>query len=420
MKKEIITKPKGMQDILPSESYKWQYIEKTARETASLFGVQEIRTPILESSNLFERGVGKDTDIVSKEMYKFTDKSNRSLTLKPEGTAPIVRSYIENGLFNEAKPVKLFYISPFFRYERPQKGRFRQFNQFGVEYFGSDDIKSDVEIIELVTTFFNKLGLKDLSVKINYIGDSDDRNTYSSVLRNYFKDKLDNLCDNCKSRYNNNILRLIDCKVCSTNDIVKNAPSILDSLSNSSLEKFNLIKSMLDDINVKFVLDDKIVRGLDYYSGLVFEVEYEKIDGPSKTLCGGGRYDSLVSELGGIKTGAVGFGVGIERLLQEDLDIKIPDDKEVDIFVINNTDVKNADVKVANILRTKGFTCVIDLMQRSENANFKYASKLNVKNIIYIDEFNDNNIKLNLRNINNTNQVELEKEINIINEKKEA
>ncbi len=389
MKGKIITLPKGTKGLLPNESYKWQYVEEAIKKVTKLYNIKEIRTPMFESTELFSRGVGESTDIVSKEMYTFEDKGGRSLTLRPEGTAGVVRSYIENGLFNKVQPIKVFYSGPVFRYEKPQKGRYREFNQFGIEYFGAKGAVADAEVIMVAVDFFKELGIKNVSININSIGTEEDRENYRNTLKEYFKGKTKDMCSDCKKRYKTNILRLIDCKVDSETGLVKNAPSILDSLSKESKEQFDELLLTLKMQNIDYKVDDKIIRGIDYYTGTVFEVICEDIEGPSKVIAGGGRYDNLVESLGGKTQPAIGFGIGLERVigLMEEFKVEIPKEDIVDLYVINNTKGTGTDVFIANELRKLGLICEIDIAGRSQKSLEKYLYKIkqNIKGKLIVD-----------------------------------
>jgi histidyl-tRNA synthetase len=310
----MINVPKGTKDILPAESYKWQYVEKVARETATLFGAQEIRTPTFEHTEVFLRGVGETTDIVNKEMYTFLDKGNRSITLKPEGTAGIARAFVENGLNNSALPAKFFYVTPCFRYERPQAGRLREFHQFGVEFLGSSSADIDAETILLAKTFLDNVGIKNITLYINSIGCKTCRKNYEDALKKYLNENIDGLCALCKDRLNKNPLRILDCKNDDCKKITDNAPKILDYICEDCGAHLNKVKRLLDTAGVEYKINPNIVRGLDYYTRTVFEFVSENI-GAQGTVCGGGRYDGLIEQLGGSSTPGIGFAVGIERIL---------------------------------------------------------------------------------------------------------
>ncbi|MDE7076657.1 MAG: histidine--tRNA ligase, partial [Clostridia bacterium] len=310
----MINVPKGTKDVLPDQSYKWQFVEGTAREVAKVFNLKEIRTPVFEHTELFQRGVGETTDVVTKEMYTFEDKGGRSITLKPEGTAGVARSFIENGLVNSPLPLKSFYITPCYRYERPQAGRLREFHQFGIEVFGSPEPDTDAEVIFAASTFLDKLGIKDTRLEINSIGCKTCRAEYNRALKEYFRPHLNNMCATCRERFDKNPLRMIDCKEEGCKKITAGAPKILDYLCPDCAAHFEKVKGCLSALGVKYTVNPDIVRGLDYYSRTVFEFVSTSI-GAQGTVCGGGRYDGLISELGGGNVPAIGFAAGLERLI---------------------------------------------------------------------------------------------------------
>ncbi len=373
----MINIPKGTKDVLPNESYKWHYIEKIARETAREFCVKEIRTPVFEHTELFLRGVGDTTDIVNKEMYTFQDKGDRSITLKPEGTAGVARSFIENSLHSDAMPLKMYYFTPVFRYEKPQQGRLREHHQFGAEFYGSPSPSMDAEAILLAATFFKKLGVSNLTLKINSIGCKHCRENYNKALKDYFKANLSNMCGTCGDRFDKNPLRILDCKNPACIEINKDAPSILDYICDDCKTHFESLKSYLDG-NISYEIDPRIVRGLDYYSKTVFEFVSENI-GAKGTVCGGGRYDGLIEIVGGKPNHAVGFGLGLERLLLllESCGIKIEKPADAEVYIVAMGSEKQLAIKLARTLRSKGIATEFDHMERSFKAQFKYANKLN-------------------------------------------
>ena len=390
--------PKGTKDVLPQDSYKWQFIEKTAREVAKTFGIAEIRTPTFEHTEVFLRGVGEGTDIVNKEMYTFLDKGNRSITLKPEGTAGVARAFIENGLANTTLPVKLFYITPCFRYERPQAGRLREFHQFGVEIFGSKEPNIDAETIITAMTFCQKLGVKGLKLYINSIGCKTCRKEYEQALKNYLNDNLDNLCGICKERFEKNPLRILDCKNEDCKIITQKAPSILDYLCDDCKGHFERVKSLLDSVNVEYDINPKIVRGLDYYTKTVFEIVSENI-GAQGTVLGGGRYDGLVSDLGGSDVCGIGFASGIERLLllMENTGVEIEDDTKVKIyFAPMGEEAEEVAFSICNKVRALGISAELDHMKRGIKAQFKYADKIKAEYVAVLgsNEIQNNQIKV--------------------------
>ena len=384
----MINIPKGTKDVLPEESYKWQFVEDTARKIAEVFNYKEIRTPVFEHTELFLRSVGETTDVVNKEMYTFEDKGGRSITLKPEGTAGAARLFIENGLSATPLPVKTFYITPAFRYERPQKGRLREFHQFGIEVFGSPAPETDAEVIFAASSFLNKLGIKNTRLEINSIGCKTCRNDYQTALKNYFAPHIENMCATCKERFNKNPLRLLDCKEEKCKAIAINAPQILDYLCEECSTHFNKVRAYLDLQNVKYSVNSRIVRGLDYYTKTVFEFISEDI-GAQGTVCGGGRYDNLLEELGGSSLPAIGFAAGIERLLlvMESIGANIPDSKKPRIYAAGiDENCRKKALEIVMSLRGKGINAETDLMGRSVKAQMKYADKLGAEYVAVIGE----------------------------------
>ncbi len=376
----MINIPKGTKDVLPSDAYKWQYVEGVARETAKLFHLKEIRTPTFEHTELFQRGVGDTTDIVTKEMYTFRDKGDRSITLKPEGTAGAVRSFIENGMANGVLPAKMYYITPAFRYERPQAGRLREFHQFGVELFGAKGAQTDAEAIVMADTLLKKLGLQ-VKLYINSIGCPTCRANFNKALKDFFAPKLDELCYDCKARFEKNPLRLLDCKEESCKQINKDAPSILDYLCQDCHAHFEEVKACLDLVGIAYEIDPRIVRGLDYYTRTVFEFVSSAI-GAQGTVCAGGRYDGLIEQLGGSSMPAVGFAAGIERLLivMEQTGVQIPEEAKPTVYIAGmDADCRKKAFELATALRRAGVFAEIDHMERSIKAQFKYADKIGAK-----------------------------------------
>lgn len=385
----LITKAvKGTKDVLPGEIYKTQYIESTALDVAERFGFKEIRTPVFEHTELFQRGVGDTTDVVQKEMYTFDDKGGRSITLRPEGTAGAARSFLENGLCNETLPQKVCYLTSCYRYEKPQAGRLREFHQFGVECFGAQSPLADAEIILLANTFFKELGVKDLTLEINSIGCPTCRAEYHKALKTYFEGRKDELCDTCKDRLERNPMRILDCKSPVCSEIAKDAPVVLDYLCNECREHFEKVKSYLNAQNIAFKVNPRIVRGLDYYTKTVFEFISESI-GAQGTVCGGGRYDGLIEELGGQKTPSLGFGLGIERLmlLMEAQGCEFPKESMPDLFIAAlGEKAQLKAVEIANDMREEGFTCLYDVNGRGLRAQMKYANKLGAKYTIVLGD----------------------------------
>jgi len=384
--------PRGTKDVLPFDAYKWQYVESKFADICSRFGYEEVRTPGFEHTVLFKRGVGEGTDIVQKEMYTFKDNGKRELTLKPEGTSPVVRSFVENKLYALAQPTKLYYNTPCYRYERPQAGRLRAFHQFGIEVFGAKDASTDAEIIHLGMTYFKELGLNNLELRINSIGCPKCRKEYIKVLKEYYKPRLGELCDTCKERYERNPVRIIDCKSPICQEISAGAPSILDYLCDECSDHFETLKKNLDAMNTKYIVDPNIVRGLDYYSKTAFEIISRDI-GAQATVCGGGRYDGLVEEIGGPPTPGVGFGMGVERLLLtlESNKIPIPKPLGLDIFIaaMGEPALEKAIGIVAE-LRIMGLKADFDHLKRSLKAQFKYSDK---KDAAYTLVIGDNELE---------------------------
>ena len=380
--------PKGTKDVLPSQSYKWQYIEDAARDVARVFNFKEVRTPVFEHTELFLRGVGETTDVVNKEMYTFEDKGGRSMTLKPEGTAGVARMFIENGLANSPLPVKTYYITPAFRYERPQAGRLREFHQFGFEAFGSASPETDAEVIFAASSFLDRLGLKGVKLELNSIGCPICRNEYNTALKKYFEPHLKDMCETCRVRFEKNPLRMLDCKEEGCKKITAGAPKILDYLCEDCNNHFESVKSLLSAQGLEFIVNPRIVRGLDYYTRTVFEFISGDI-GSQSAVCAGGRYDNLLKELGGADLPAIGFAAGIERLLllMENTSAKMPDEQTPVIYLAGMDARSRAECfKIATYLRGKGLCAEIDHMSRSVKAQMKYADKIGARNVAVIGE----------------------------------
>jgi len=391
----MLTKaPKGTKDILPSEVYKWQYVERIMADVCRSFGYKEIRIPVFEHTELFQRGVGDTTDIVQKEMYTFLDKGGRSITLRPEGTAGIVRSYIEHGMSSLPQPIKLYYNITAYRYENVQKGRYREFHQFGVEAFGAKGPSIDVEVISILDLLFKKLGIKGVELNINSIGCPVCRREYNKKLKEFLEPIVENLCENCKTRFERNPLRILDCKEDKCKSYLKDAPALIDNLCDECVEHFEGLKAGLDNLGIEYKVEKNIVRGLDYYTKTVFEFVSKNV-GTQGTICGGGRYDGLIETCGGAPTPGIGFALGMERLLleMESQGITIPDNEETELFVA--TIGEKAD-RYANRLvyqlRSEGISAEKDLMGRSLKAQMKYADKLGVKYVVVLgdDEIDSN------------------------------
>ena len=390
--------PKGTQDLLPQASYRWQRIEQNMRDICALAGYREIRTPIFEHTELFQRGVGDTTDVVQKEMYTFTDKGDRSITLKPEGTAGAVRAFIESHLYADTLPCKLYYVAcPCFRYEKPQAGRLRQFHQNGIEVFGAKDASVDAEIIDLALKMLKTNGIDGLRLTINSIGCPTCRAAYLEKLKAYLAPKLPTLCKTCQERFERNPMRILDCK--EDADKLTDAPAMLDNLCEDCAIHFDKLQGYLKALGIEYEIDARIVRGLDYYTKTVFEIITDSPDGTPLTVCGGGRYDGLVEELGGPATPGIGFGMGIERMIMvQDMRGTAPDAPELlDAYVVTMGDEARLEgVKLVAELREKGVKADLDHAARSMKAQFKFAGKIGVKKVIVIagDELEKGVVKL--------------------------
>lgn len=398
----MITKPKGCHDIYGKEAKKWQYVNKLIESIMEKYNYDYIRTPIFESSELFHRGMGETTDVVTKETYDFTDRGDRKMTLRPEGTAGVVRSYVENKLYGEPGPVKLYYNGTMYRYERPQSGRDREFTQFGVEVLGSDDPMVDAEVISIPVVLFATLGLKGVKVKINSLGDKESRDNYREALIEYFKPHITELCEDCQDRLMKNPLRILDCKVDKDNEILKNAPKTLDYLNEESKERFEKVKSYLDELGIDYEVDSNLVRGLDYYNHTVFEIEASVEGfGSNNVLAGGGRYNGLVNLLGGPVTSCIGFACGIGRIVQaltlEDVKLPIKEDLEVYVMYVSDTEKKYAS-SLVQYLRGNGFRVDTDYGNRSMKAQFKQADRLNSKYLIILNDEDLKNDEVKIKN----------------------
>ena len=406
----MIQKLKGTRDILPKEVETWQYIEGIAKELFEKYGYKEIRTPVIESLDLFQRGVGETTDVVQKEMYNFEDKGGRKIALRPEGTAGVVRAYIENGLASEPSPIKLWYKMSMYRYENVQKGRQREFNQIGVELFGSDSYMADVEIIQMCNKFFEKLNIKDIELNINSIGCSKCRESYKEALKEYIRPNLDKYCDTCKTRFDKNPMRILDCKEENCKRLNQNAPRILDYLCEECKTHFENVKNALNELGITYKVDSNIVRGLDYYTKTVFEF-VSKIDG--LTVLGGGRYDGLAEELGGAKTPAIGFATGMERLIDvfKANNMELDLEKNMQVFVAYLGDKANLyATKYVELLRDNGIYAEKDIMGRSLKAQLKYADKKKAKFVLTIGDNEIESKKAPLKNMETgeISQIDLE------------
>jgi len=404
----MINIPKGTKDILPVESYKWQFVENKFRGVCKRFGISEIRTPIFEHTELFQRGIGDTTDVVQKEMYTFTI-ADRSLSLKPEGTAGVVRAFVENKLYADTLPAKYYYSTPCFRYEKMQKGRQRQFHQFGVEIFGSPSMFADAEVISLAHTFLTELGIDDLKLKINSIGCPDCRAKYREKLQDFLRPNLDKFCDTCKSRFDRNPMRMLDCKSPECNKLCVGAPQMINYLCDDCKKAFDELCSYLDKLGIVYEQDSSIVRGLDYYTKTAFEFVSDKL-GSQATVCGGGRYDHLIEQLDGPETPGVGFGLGIERLLLilDAMEIDIPKPDLCDVFIAGlGENAKAYVLELAQKLRKEGKAVQFDVNERGLKAQLKYADRLNAKYVIIIGDDELEKGVAQFRDMGNSTQKEI-------------
>ena len=399
--------PRGTKDITPKDVYKWHYVEKKFREICALYGYEEIRTPIFEHTEVFARSVGDTTDVVQKEMYSFTDRGDRQLSLKPEGTAGVIRSFIENKMYADTQPTKLYYITPCFRYERPQAGRQRQFHQFGIEVLGSDGPSVDAEVISLAVQFFNEMGLKNLSVNINSVGCPKCREEYNRKLKEYLDKKVDVLCETCLERKDKNPMRVIDCKNPHCKENLQDIPFMIDHLCEDCKDHFDKLQTYLKEMDINYVVDKTIVRGLDYYKKTAFEIISNDI-GSQSTVCGGGRYDGLVEMLGGPKgISGIGFGLGAERLLLtlENNNIEIENPKSTDIYIATIGDAaKTKSFKLIKDLRSNHISADNDHLDKSLKAQFKYSDKLNAKYTVVIGDDELANDTATLKNMKTSEQ----------------
>jgi len=410
--------PKGTKDVLPSEAYKWHYIEDIMRTKAALYGYREIRTPVFEHTELFLRSVGDTTDVVQKEMYTFFDKGERSITLKPEGTAGAVRAFIENGLFNEPLPLKMFYFTPVFRYERPQAGRFREHHQFGIEAFGGSEATLDAEIILLGLDVIKTAGLKELNLEINSIGCPECRSKYNEALIDYFEAKKESLCELCNDRLTRNPMRILDCKTPSCKKITADAPIILDYICEECTAHFETLQQSLSAAGVQYNINPRIVRGLDYYTKTVFEIICTPKGQLPLTICGGGRYDKLVGQIGDRETCGAGFGMGLERLLMilEEQGVQIPEPQLYKAYIVTGASTQEhiAGLKFAMQLREAGIAAECEHNKRSFKAQFKYADKLKVSYCVIIGDREMQTGKYTLKSMQDGSQEELTPEEIII------
>ena len=397
-----LQKPKGTQDILPADSAKWQYVENVARETFKKYNYGEIRTPMFEHYEVISRSVGDTTDIVTKEMYDFHDKGDRHITLRPEGTAPVVRSYVENKLFapEVQKPVKVYYIGSMFRYERPQAGRLREFHQLGVECFGSKNPATDVETIAMAYQLFNTLGIKEVTLHLNSLGNTESRLAYRQALIDYLTPMRESLSKDSQRRLDENPLRVLDSKEKEDKVAVENAPSILDYLDEESQAHFDEVRTMLDSLNIPYVIDTNMVRGLDYYNHTIFEF-ITTIDKSELTICAGGRYDSLVEYFGGPETAGFGFGLGLERLLLvlDKQGIELPVEESLDVYIaVLGSGANGKALELVQAIRYQGFKAERDYLGRKIKAQFKSADTFKAKTVITLGESEVESGQVNVKN----------------------
>lgn len=406
----LIQAPKGTKDILPAETYKWIYVESIIREICALHGYKELRTPTFEHTELFERGIGDTTDVVQKEMYTMEDKGGRSITLKPEATASLVRAFIEHSMFNDIQPVKLYNCTPCFRYEKPQSGRLREFHQFDIEVLGSSDPSVDAEVINVAMMLYGRLGVENLEIRINSVGCPKCRAEYNKKLKEYLSGKLDKLCETCQDRYNKNPMRVIDCKEESCKAQLTDIPYMLDNICDECRDHFDGLKKSLEILGLDYVVDPRIVRGLDYYTKTAFEIVTNDI-GAQGTVCGGGRYDGLIEECGGPSTPGIGFGLGLERLLllmgNQGIDIPVPVYMDVYIASMGKAGAEEALAQV-NKLRKAGVKAEKDYMGRSLKAQMKYANKIGARYVVVLGEDEIKSSRIKVKDMSNGNEEEID------------
>ena len=380
--------PKGTKDTLPDQVYRWHYVEKKFAEICDRYGYREIRTPVFEHTELINRGVGDTTDIVQKEMYTFNDHGGRSLTLKPEGTSPAVRAFVEHKMYAEVQPTKLYYVTPCFRYEKPQSGRLREFHQFGIEIFGTPNMMADTDVICLAHDFLEEMGIRDVTLEINSVGCPECRARYRKALQDFLRPHYDELCDTCKDRFERNPMRILDCKSPEDQAIVKDAPEMLDYLCDDCAQAFRDVQEDLTAMGIEYVVNPRIVRGLDYYTKTAFEFVSNSI-GAQGTVCGGGRYDNLCEELGGPPIPGVGFGLGIERLLMlmDANGVEIPEPSPVEVFIVTMGDKAKAEgLGLIHTLHREGISAQMDTLARNVKGQFKYAARLNARYTLVIGD----------------------------------
>lgn len=407
----LTTAPRGTKDILPGAVNGWRYVESVLRDVCREFNYQEIRTPIFEHTELFQRGIGDGTDVVDKEMYTFNDRSGRSITLRPENTAAVVRSFVENKLYAEPMPLKVFYIGPMFRYDRPQAGRMRQFHQFGVEAMGSPSPVVDAETILLAITVLKRLGLKDLKLKINSVGCPKCRPQHRTLLQDYFRPHLKELCEDCQSRFDRSPLRILDCKVDHDKPFMAGAPKITDSLCEECHDHFEMVKKLLDEAGVDYEVDSTLVRGLDYYTKTAYEVQYSPL-GAQSAVGGGGRYDGLVEELGGPSTPGVGFAMGLERIILalEKQGLLKSEKEAIDVFAVVPDEGGTADAfKAVMTLREAGYSCDMNQIGRSMKAQMKQADRNGARFALIFGEEERSRGAVTVRNMADSSQEEIKR-----------
>ena len=401
-----INAPRGTKDILPEQIASWRFIENNIRDICKRYGYEEIRTPVFEHTELFQRGIGEGTDVVDKEMYTFEDRGGRSITLRPENTASAVRAYLQNKLFADKSLVKLFYIGSMFRYDRPQAGRLREFHQFGIEALGEKNPAVDAEVILLAVDFLKSLGLNDLKLKINTVGCPKCRPVYRQKLQHFFSDKLDELCHDCQTRFDKNPMRILDCKTDHDKEFMQDAPKIKDCLCDECREHFDSVQKLLKAAEVDFSIDDRLVRGLDYYTKTAFEIQYPPL-GAQSAVAGGGRYDGLIEEIGGSPTPAVGFAAGIERILNAlEMQGLLPSsENKSDAFLVAVGDeAETIAFELLTKLRRAGLTVSMDFAKRSMKAQMKQAGKSNAKFALIIGEDEVKNNTVTVKNLGNSEQ----------------
>lgn len=405
----ITKKPRGTEDVLPRDSYRWQFLEDIFRSEARCYGYRELRTPVFEHTNLFERGVGDTTDVVQKEMYTFLTKGGDSITLRPEGTAGAARAFLEHGLFNDPLPIKAYYLTSCYRYEKPQAGRLREFHQFGMECYGTSSPAADAELITAAANIFDRLGLRNIRLEINSIGCPTCRAAYHQALTEYFSRYRDELCEDCRERLERNPMRLLDCKVAHDHEIAAGAPTVLDYLCDECSAHFDGVKSYLDANGVAYTVNPTIVRGLDYYTKTVFEFICDDI-GAQSTICGGGRYDGLIEELGGNTTPALGFALGIERLLltMDAQGIEIPAPRPCDLYIASMGEAAHQKASaLANALRKASCVVEYDVVGRGLRAQMKYADKLGALFSVVLGDDELKNSAAKLKNMQTGEQLEI-------------